>query len=87
MLVAVVAVSAPAAAALPSAGADTASALRLSAHRGHGQKVSRAASAPGGPVVPEGCRNFGHWVSSEAHVTTCEDSPRPGRGQERRRDR
>lgn len=60
-----------------------ASALQTSADLGHGEKVSRAASAPGGPVVPEGCRNFGHWVSSEARGTTCEDNPRPGRGQDK----
>lgn len=55
------------------------SALQASADLGHGQKVSQAASAPGGPIVPEGCRNFGHWVSSEARGTTCEENPRPGR--------
>ena len=85
----VLAVCAPPAAALPSRPSPVvaaASALQLSADLGHGQKVSRAASAPGGPVVPEGCRTFGHWVSSEARGTTCEDTPRPGRGKEHRPD-
>ena len=76
---------------LPTSGATAfaaaAAALQTSADLGHGQKVSRAASAPGGPVVPEGCRNFGHWVSSEARGTTCEDNPRPGRGPDQDRGR
>lgn len=67
--------SAPVSMALRAAAAS----LETSAGLGHGEKVSQAASAPGGPIVPEGCRNFGHWVSSEAHGTTCQDNPRPGK--------
>jgi hypothetical protein len=83
LVVGVLILSAPSASAVPGRqvpAVATASALQLSADLGHGEKVSRAASAPGGPVVPEGCRNFGHWVSSEARGTTCADNPRPGRG-------
>lgn len=83
LVASLLAVGAPSASALPSRSVPAvaaATALRLSADLGHGEKVSRAASAPGGPVVPEGCRNFGHWVSSEARGTTCADNPRPGRG-------
>jgi hypothetical protein len=68
----------------PPAAVVAVVALQMSADIGHGEKVSRAASAPGGPIVPEGCRNFGHWVSSEARGTTCEDSPRPGGPQDAR---
>jgi hypothetical protein len=78
----------PSLAALPSGPvhlAAAASALRASADLGHGQKVSQAASAPGGPIVPEGCRNFGHWVSSEARGMTCEENHRPGRGADEER--
>ena len=68
-----------AASASVSITARATASLDISAGLGHGEKVSRAASAPGGPIVPEGCRNFGHWVSSEAHGTTCQDNPRPGK--------
>jgi hypothetical protein len=67
----------PASSTAVPAAAGAFLALQMSADLGHGKKVSAAASAPGGPVVPEGCRNFGHWVSSEARGTTCEDNPRP----------
>lgn len=69
--------SVAAAVSLPSTVLTAASALQTSADLGHGDKISRAASAPGGPIVPEGCRNFGHWVSSEARGTTCQEDPRP----------
>lgn len=75
LVAALVLVPAPSGSAL-TAVVTGAAALQMSADLGHGEKVSRAASAPGGPVVPDGCRNFGHWVSSEARGTTCEDSPR-----------
>jgi len=45
-------------------------------------QTSEAASdtfAPGGPVVPDGCKNFGHWVSSEARGMTCEQNVRGGK--------
>ncbi|SOC52027.1 hypothetical protein [Ornithinimicrobium cerasi] len=84
LVLAAVLFGAPAGAAAPLVPAGTmasiAAALQMSADLGHGKKVSAAASAPGGPIVPEGCRNFGHWVSSEARGTTCADNPRPGRG-------
>ena len=53
--------------------------LQTSEDVGHGAKVSEAASAPGGPVVPDGCKNFGHWVSSEARGMTCGQNVRGGK--------
>jgi hypothetical protein len=79
LLLAVPAPSNAASASVPAAVRAAVAGLEISADMGHGEKVSRAASAPGGPIVPEGCRNFGHWVSSEARGTTCEDNPRPGK--------
>ncbi len=53
--------------------------LQTSEDVGDGTKVSRAASAPGGPEVPDGRKNFGHWVSSEALGMTCEQNVRGGK--------